>query len=88
MQKEIFNYHDTPSQEVFEEIKEKAIEIWNTYDNQYGYVDEKVEYINSLHNYHDNAWAIVGMFDSINRLKLLAKVSAEVADLIQSAIES
>lgn len=39
-----------PSEEIFQEIKDKAITIWETYDNTHGYVTEKVEYIQSLKN--------------------------------------
>jgi len=33
---------ETPSQEIFNEMKSIATDIWNTYDNQYGYVTEKL----------------------------------------------
>lgn len=35
------DYYKTPPQEIFEDIKENAIKIWQTYDNTYGYQDEK-----------------------------------------------
>ena len=28
-------YYTAPDQKYFEELKEKAIYLWNTYDNQY-----------------------------------------------------
>ena len=71
----IDNYYDTPSDEIFEEIKKEAIKIWETYDNTYKYVDEKVGRVNSITNFKDNALCIVSMFDSTNRSKLLLALS-------------
>lgn len=70
-------YDDAPSDEIFNEIKKAAIEIWQTYDNTYGYVDEKMEIINRLENFKDNWGTMVGMFDHPNQMKLLAKLSPE-----------
>jgi len=64
-----------PSEEIFQEIKDKAITIWETYDNTYGYVTEKVEYIQSLKNIWSNAMEIVGMFDIHNQAKLMKILS-------------
>ena len=38
-------YYTSPTNEQFNELKAKAIEIWQTYDNAHGYVDEKVNRI-------------------------------------------
>ena len=46
---------NTPSQEIFNEMKSLATQIWSTYDNQYGYVTEKLSYINRIDNIQDNA---------------------------------
>lgn len=70
-------YTDAPSDAIFNEIKEAAIEIWMTYDNTYGYVDEKVNYIDKIKNVKDNWGTIVGMFDYSNQQKLLSKLSPE-----------
>lgn len=34
------SYDNAPSDKIFNEIKQAATEIWQTYDNTYGYVDE------------------------------------------------
>ena len=47
-------YYTPPLQNVFDEVKEKAIEIWKTYDNTYGYVDEKLNKLRGLGNFGDN----------------------------------
>ena len=35
-------------------MKTIASKIWNTYDNTYGYVNEKLDRINSIDNIQDN----------------------------------
>ena len=50
-------------QEVFEEMKSIATQIWQTFDNQFGYVDEKLARVNSLENIGDNAMIFFRMFD-------------------------
>jgi hypothetical protein len=72
-------YYDAPSQEIFDEIKEKAIEIWQTYDDTYGYATEKIDYVKSVTNVRDNWGTLVGMFDRVNQMKLLIKLSPEAS---------
>lgn len=76
------DYYTAPSDEVFNEIKEKAIEIWQTYDDTYGYATEKIEQVKSITNVRDNWGFIVGMFDSLNQQKLLAKLSPEAKEKV------
>ena len=80
-----FDYYKTPPQEIFDDIKENAIKIWETYDNTYGYVDEKVGRIKGLTNYKDNAWYMVAMFDCVNQSKLIYMVQPETAKMILQA---
>jgi len=74
---EAFDYYKAPKQEVFDEIKRCAIAIWMTYDNQFGYVDEKVDRIKDLKNIEDNAGYMCAMFDHINQKKLYDMVGPE-----------
>ena len=53
------------------------MEIWDTYDNTYGYVDEKVNRIKDIKNISDNVMSIVGMFDISNQSILANKLSEE-----------
>jgi hypothetical protein len=78
-------YYTAPPQKVFDEIKENALKIWQTYDNTYGYVDEKINRIKDLKNVSDNAWYIVAMFDTSNQAKLISMVSKETGDMIIDA---
>ena len=76
------SYYDAPSDKIFNEIKEKAIEIWQTYDDTYGYASEKIDRVNSITNFKDNWGTIVGMFDNPNQKKLLAKLSPEAQNKV------
>lgn len=75
-------YYDAPSDEIFEEIKAKAIEIWQGYDDTYGYATEKIDYVKSIKNIRDNWGTIVGMFDYNNQMKLLAALSPEAREKV------
>lgn len=70
-------YYKAPNNKIFEEVKKAAIEIWNTYDNTYGYASEKVDRIKDLKNVSDNFMFIVAMFDSNNQSRLGALISPE-----------
>ena len=76
------NYYKAPSQEIFDDIKENSIKIWQGYDDTYGYSTEKINRIKDIKNFSDNAWYIVGMFDSDNQTKLITMVKPETANAI------
>jgi hypothetical protein len=79
-------YYDTPSDKIFNDIKENAIKIWKTYDDNYfGYATEKINRVNSINNFKDNALFIVAMFDSSNMAKLFALVEPETEKYIRDA---
>jgi hypothetical protein len=75
---------ETPSQEIFDEMKAIATEIWNTYDNKYGYVDEKLGRLSYLTNVEDNAMISYRMFDTQNQTTFFFKASPEVRDYIKN----
>lgn len=83
---EKFNYYEAPPQEIFEEIKSKAIEIWQTYDNTYGYVDEKVNRIKDIKNVKDNAWYMIAMFDMHNIRRLYNMVNEQTKAKIKEML--
>jgi len=76
-------YYTAPNDEIFEEVREKAIEIWNTYDNTYGYASEKIDRIKDIKNISDNLMFMVAMFDHINMAKLAEKLSPEARQAIR-----
>ena len=75
---------NTPSQEIYNEMKSLATQIWSTYDNQYGYVTEKLNYINSIKNIQDNAMVFYRMFDNNNQETFRANASNEVLEYIEN----
>jgi hypothetical protein len=75
---------ETPSQEIFDEMKEIATSIWNIYDNEFGYVTEKLNRINSFDNILDNAMVFYRMFDWRNQAKFRSKASKEVLEYIKN----
>ena len=75
---------ETPTQEIFDEMKQISTEIWNTYDNQFGYVDEKLNRINSFGNIEDNAMVMYRMFDWENQSIFIKKSSEEVISYINN----
>lgn len=75
---------NTPSQEIYNEMKSLATQIWSTYDNQYGYVTEKLSYINRIDNIQDNAMVFYRMFDNNNQETFRANASNEVLEYIEN----
>lgn len=74
--------YQTPSDEIFNELKEAAIKVWKTKDNNYGYVDEKLNTINNINNYSDNAMVFYRMFDYQNQFLMKKELSKEAIQYI------
>lgn len=79
-------YHTPPSQEIFDDIKQAAIQIWQSYDDTHGYASEKIDSIKDLKNVGDNYMYIVAMFDSNNQKKLMALLGPESIVRVWEAI--
>lgn len=71
------DYYTPPTQEIFDDIKEKCIQIWKTYDDRFGYATEKVEIVESIDNIKDNCLSMVRRFDVHNMRKLLEIIEPE-----------
>jgi hypothetical protein len=69
-------YYITPDQDIFEEVKSKCMEIWDTYDDEYGYASEKKNEID-VENVSDNFMYMIARFDSQNQRKLSSMLSEE-----------
>ena len=76
------DYYTAPSDEVFNEIKEKSIEIWQSYDDTHGYATEKIDRVESITNFKDNWGSIFGMFDHQNQSLLLNMLEEDSAKFI------
>lgn len=79
-------YYKAPPDEIFNDIKENAIKVWNMMDNTYGYVTEKIDRIKNIQNVQDNAWYMVAMFDWENKGRLLELVRPDTASMIRDAM--
>lgn len=75
-------YYQAPTQEIFDEAKAKAIEIWLTYDDQFGYASKKIERLNELENDSDSFMYMVAMFDPVNQRKLASILSDEAKNQV------
>ncbi len=82
----MIDYYTAPPQHIFDDIKENAIAIWQSYDDTYGYASEKIDRIKNIENVKDNAWYIVAMFDVDNQRALINAVTQETADMIISIL--
>ena len=61
---------ETPSSEIFNEMREIASSIWkDNYSDEHGYVTDKINYINNIDNILDNAMVFYRMFDYPNQRK-------------------
>lgn len=81
-------YYTAPSDEVFEEIRLACIKRWNTFDNEFGYVDEKVGQVTMLTNVRDNWMYMLAMFDNWQRMVVLGTLSASTYRLVTAAMGS
>jgi len=79
-------YYTAPSDEIFEDIKRAAIEIWGGYDDTYGYASGKIGQIKDITNVKDNYMFMVSMFDQDNQTKLMALVGPMTAVRILEAM--
>jgi len=69
-------YYTAPSQEVFDEVKNEVINIWNDYDDTFGYATDKINRIKNIQNIRDNFMYIMSMFDHVNIVKLRSSISS------------
>lgn len=81
------SYYSAPEEDIFDEIKAKAIELWRSYDDAYGYATGKINRIKDIKNIKDNTAYIVAMFDYNNQNKLLASLNAKAQEWLSELLE-
>jgi hypothetical protein len=54
-------YYKPPKQEYFDDLKSSCIRYWKTFDNDFGYTDEKIKTLESLENVGGNFMTMVKM---------------------------
>lgn len=67
-------YYKPPSDELFNEIKEKCIELWTEIKSYPRDLKEKVDRIKRLSNVEDNCMYMITMFDEHNQVRLARKL--------------
>lgn len=82
------HYYEAPSDEAFEEMKRLSMELWQTYDNTYGYADGKIKRIKDLDNIQDNFMYMFVMFDHPNQCKIISKMSPTTREKVRSRMIS
>jgi hypothetical protein len=80
-------YYVPPKDTIFHEVKLRAIELWGTYDNTYGYSSEKINRIRNLENVGDNFMYIFAMFDVHNQSKIMRLLSEDARLAINQRLE-
>ena len=77
-------YYTAPTDELFEELKKEALNIWtNLPDAHPSYVEEKVSRIQNIKNISDNFMYIVAMFDDSNQRKLASVLSEACREAVR-----
>ncbi len=80
-------YYTPPTDEQFNELKEKAIEIWSTMGDEPSYSQEKIGRIKDIANVEDNFMYTVAMLDQNNQRKLASKLSDETRGAVAERIK-
>jgi len=70
-------YYTAPNKIHFEEVKAAAIQIWNEFDDTYGYASEKINRIEHLPNNESNFMYMISMFDPMRQKQLSGMLSDE-----------
>lgn len=76
-------YYTAPTDEVFNEVKERAIDLWFTLGSEPSYAREKISRIENIGNVQDNVMYMVAMFDANNQRKLANLLSEEARKAIR-----
>lgn len=80
-------YYTPPSDDIFEEVKTKAIELWTErYPEETSpfYAQEKINRIKNIKNVEDNIMFIFAMFDYSNQRLLAGKLTDEAGTAIRA----
>lgn len=76
-------YYTPPTDEQFNEVKEKAIELWSIMGDEPSYSEKKIARIKDIENISDNFMYMVAMFDVGNQGRLAEKLSEETRKAIR-----
>ncbi len=82
-------YYTAPSDEVFEEVRDRAMELWkevDTNNDKYGYASGKIDRIKEIRNVGDNLMYMVAMFDYGNQRLLSQRLSDDARNNIRARL--
>lgn len=77
-------YYIAPSDEAFNNLKEKAIEIWGRYPHP----SKKVDNVKRIENIRDNFMYLVAMFDIHNQKELSALLDKNTRRQVRKRLEA
>jgi hypothetical protein len=76
-------YDPILTDEIFNEVRSLVTKIWNTFDNEFGYVDEKMAVVNSLPQEWTSVIQMIRMFHMLIQRKLFEVFSRETNEAIK-----
>lgn len=79
-------YYTPPSNELFDELKNAAIDVWSSYGEPYR--SEKIASIKDIENVSDNFMYMVAMFDTSNQIKLKKLLSDDCKKAVSERLIS
>lgn len=79
-------YYTPPDNEYFEDMRLNAIRIWETYDNTYGYSQDKIDRIKTIGNIDDNFMYMVAMFDRNNQKRLAKMINRDTLKAVNERL--
>ena len=81
-------YNTAPSNKVFKDLQNAAINVYIELDMHPSYTDEKIQKVKDMKNIRDNFTSIVAEFSENNWISLRNKVSAETSREIFNRLQS
>lgn len=75
-------WHEEPPIDVFVDMQENAIKIWETYDDTYGYASEKIARVAALTTNKRDYMLMWNMFDTTNQAKFRQALSKETREYL------
>lgn len=80
-------YYEAPSDEVFQNMKDSALKVWEKYKDEPGaYYQEKVSYVNRIENLADNFMVLFAMFDIHNQTECVSYLSPEAKQALKDRL--
>ena len=76
-------YNPILTDEIFNEVRSLVTRLWNKYDNQFGYVDEKMETVNSLTKEWTSVIQMIRMFHMLIQRKIYETLSQDANESIK-----